>query len=293
MQPHGILRSVINPPNPASQHGEIPDAGSAYNALGELYDEWVHSVVDDIPFYLRIADDARPAGDTSSPQPDQRRHRARVLELGAGSGRVTRPLLAAGHHVTAVDVAEDQLMRLETRAREAAVSTFLTTVHADMRTVLTDTPDGAYDAIIAPFRCLLHVAHDAPVIFTEARRALRPGGIFAFDVFHPPRGSEGALVATWQLRRRVMLQDGEWSIRERATADPSGEELRLYVRCDGPAGTRREAVMQLQTPSPHWWRDALETAGFAVLGVHAWFDGEPFDITASDSVWIATSAHEE
>ncbi|WP_262062646.1 class I SAM-dependent methyltransferase [Streptomyces sp. STR69] len=37
---------------------------------------------------------------------------ARILDLGAGAGRLTHPLAAAGHHVTAVDESAEMLSRI-------------------------------------------------------------------------------------------------------------------------------------------------------------------------------------
>lgn len=247
---------------------------AAYDDLGDLYDEWVQSVVEDIPFYTHVARMSAPDGT------------ARILELGSGSGRVTLPLLARGHHVTAVDVAGIQLERLQARAAHDQLDMRLRTMHADLRDALTQLCDTGFDAVIAPFRCLLHVADDAEAIFRDSVHALRPGGLIAFDVFHPPPGTEAALAASWQLRRRVDMPDGAWSIWERAAADAAHQSLRLDVRCDGPHGTTRSSSMTLHTPPPYHWRDALEAAGVSIMSAWSWFDGEPFDLSAPDSVWL-------
>ncbi len=63
--------------------------------LPELYDEQYPSYRDDLGFYLRLAED----------------HGGPLLELGAGTGRVTRALAKAGHEVVAVELSEAMLER--------------------------------------------------------------------------------------------------------------------------------------------------------------------------------------
>ena len=275
------LRSAhIHPHAHAPDGLDAPDAletGAAYDVLGSLYDAWVQSVVEDIPFYCRVVTDSGES--------------ARVLELGAGSGRITLPLLARGHHVTAVDVAGVQLDLLQSVATRNGTDSRLRVEHADLRDALAGHADSEFDAIIAPFRCLLHVAHDAESIMVDAARVLRPGGVLAFDVFHPPPGTESSLAASWQLRRRVDMPDGAWSIWERASADASQDALRLDVRCDGPGGVSRISSMTLHTPPPHHWRDAVEAAGLHLVSAWSWFDGAPFELSAPDSVWLARRPH--
>ncbi len=55
--------------------------------------------------------------------------RAGVLELGCGTGRITRGLLALGHTVTGVDFSTDMLARMPAEAR---------TVHSDIALLRVD-----------------------------------------------------------------------------------------------------------------------------------------------------------
>ena len=59
-----------------------------YDSLAELYDLQYAHYRDDLSFYTRLADDY------GSP----------VLEIGAGSARVSTALARAGHRVTAVEL---------------------------------------------------------------------------------------------------------------------------------------------------------------------------------------------
>ncbi|MBC7643968.1 MAG: class I SAM-dependent methyltransferase [Thermoleophilia bacterium] len=283
-------RQPTPPSRPAASASA--DVVDPYDALGDLYDEWVVSVTEDIPFYLALADRSVvtvAASDLNA---------ARIVELGAGSGRVTNPLLARAHEVWAVDIAAGQLARAAASAADQGYAAQLHTVVADMR-ALDHTPASttfaplasSIDLVIAPFRALLHVAPDATKVFTAVCALLRPDGMVAFDVFHPTPAVMDGIDGVWQLRRRLDRDGGErWAIWERATLSADGEELILDVRCDRqdlPTEPSRSASMLLHVPPPHHWSDAIAAAGLELVSVSGWFDESPFEPGMTDSVWIA------
>lgn len=111
----------------------------------------------------------------------------KIVELGAGTGRISVPLALDGHHVTAVDRMERMLAHLR-RKRETvapAVAARLVPVLGDITAL--PLPDAAADLVIAPFNVLMHLYgwHDLLRCFREAARVLVPGGTFAFDVLLP------------------------------------------------------------------------------------------------------------
>jgi SAM-dependent methyltransferase len=107
--------------------------------------------------YLQRALDLVPAG-------------ARVLELGCGAGVPMTAALAAGRHVTGVDISATQV---ELARRNVPMATFF---HADM-TALAFEPE-AFDAVVA-FYSLTHVPRDdVPALLARIRDWLRPGGTF-------------------------------------------------------------------------------------------------------------------
>jgi ubiquinone/menaquinone biosynthesis C-methylase UbiE len=92
----------------------------------------------------------------------------RVLELGCGTGLMTRLLLDRGAQVTAVDRSTPMLERARKRAPEA------TYVQHD---VPTFRPDAVYDRVILSY--ILHELErpDRAVTLVMARDALAPGGL--------------------------------------------------------------------------------------------------------------------
>lgn len=102
-----------------------------------------------------------------------------VLELGAGSGHLTRYLLAAGHRVIATDASPAMLDLL----REAAAGDAAERLEVRQLTMPHD-PMPAADAVVAVGHPLsyLDTESDLRAAVTDAADALRPGGVLAFDV---------------------------------------------------------------------------------------------------------------
>ncbi|PZG05058.1 class I SAM-dependent methyltransferase, partial [Micromonospora craterilacus] len=93
---------------------------------------------------------------------------ARLVDLAAGTGIVTRGLLALGHRVTAVE--PDPGMRAQLAATTTGVPALAGTAEA------MPLPDGYADAVLAG---QAYHWFDRPAAHAEIARVLRPGGVFA------------------------------------------------------------------------------------------------------------------
>lgn len=111
---------------------------------------------------------------------EQVRGSGNALDLGAGAGRDSLALAAAGYNVTSVDLSARGLERINERAQEAGCAAQITTCLSDVRNVVLE-PD-SYDAIVAT-TVLDHIASDeAKALWSRITRALKPGGFLYCQV---------------------------------------------------------------------------------------------------------------
>jgi ubiquinone/menaquinone biosynthesis C-methylase UbiE len=137
-----------------------------------LYDHEYADRRDDVCWYRTFAAGHLGPGD-------------RIVELGAGTGRITVPLAEDGYCVTAIERKPDMLEGLRRRIADPSWTGRIEPVLADMREL--PLPDRSVRMVIAPFNALMHLYtwHDLLRCFEEAHRVLVPSGLFAFDVQLP------------------------------------------------------------------------------------------------------------
>jgi SAM-dependent methyltransferase len=148
------------------------DAGSReHYADAALYDYEYRRRRADVSFYRELA---------------RRRGADRILELGAGTGRVTVPLARDGRQVVAVDRSPEMLARLTARvARLApAAAARITPVLGDLRGFAVD---GRFPLVIAAFNVFEHLYTRGEIhaCLQQIAAHLEPGGALAFDVQLP------------------------------------------------------------------------------------------------------------
>jgi SAM-dependent methyltransferase len=118
----------------------------------------------DIPLWLELADDAA----TLAPGEP-------VLDLGAGTGRVSLTLARAGRPMIALDIDADLLAALDARAEGLPVRT----IQADARAF--ELPESSLGLCIAPMQTIqLLGGRDGRLdLMRRVRAHLRPGGVLA------------------------------------------------------------------------------------------------------------------
>ena len=117
-----------------------------------------------------------------------------VLEIAAGTGVVTRALTAALPERTAI-VATDLNQAMLDEA--AAIGTKRPVAWRQADAMQLPFADGSFDAVVCQFGVMFFPERSRA--YSEARRVLRPGGVFLFDVWDRIEENEFADVVTGAL----------------------------------------------------------------------------------------------
>ncbi len=123
------------------------------------------------------------------------RRLSRVLEVAAGTGVVTRSMVSALPETVSI-VATDLNQAMLDRA--AAVGTRRPVEWRQADAMQLPFPDGAFDAVVCQFGVMFFP--EKPKAFSEARRVLKPGGVFLFNVWDRIEENEFADTVTSALQ---------------------------------------------------------------------------------------------
>jgi SAM-dependent methyltransferase len=210
-----------------------------------------------------------------------------VLELGAGTGRITVELARAGVDVLALDSNRDMLGRLAVKLQslDPAMRSHVTTLVADMQSFAVDR---TFAQVIAPFRVFLHnlTEQAQAACIAGVFEHLQPGGSFALNVIHPSvtvmAQHVGHLRGVWRFNGEWSLDDGGFLLRSEANTYDTVRKLvhsrHRYERFDS-AGTLTSVFLQrleLAYLYPNDLTRLLDNAGFRDIRISGGFDGRPF-----------------
>lgn len=211
-----------------------------------------------------------------------------VLELGAGTGRVTVPIAHTGVRVTALDRDTGMLARLRDKLDTLPddVRTRVSIQQGDMRSfALGET----FALVIIPFRAFLHnvTLDDRLTTLKHAHDHLRSGGELAFNVFHPSleymSAHAGSRAGTWRWSGTNELPDGRFVLYSDATRyDTVHQRVHSLIRTEefNTAGHLVDTqIMRLELAYlyPADIRQLLDRSGFDLIRISGDFTGRPFE----------------
>ena len=269
----------MSPRIPAELIADLIDAGSReHYSDAALYDYEYRRRRADLAWYRELARKRLAVG-------------GRILELGAGSGRITIPLARAGYEVVAVDSSKPMLDKL--RARVAAlpksVSSRITVADGDLRSFDVGK---RFPLVIAVFNVVEHLytRPEVDACFKRVVEHLEPGGAFAFDVQMPDlawlirdpwkRWAKTRFTDPTTKRAMYYSTNHEW--------DPVGQIalIRLYYEpVDGKGPTKIVKLSQRKF-FPAELEGLVAHAGLRVVERYGDFAWRPLDGSAESQVLI-------
>lgn len=211
-----------------------------------------------------------------------------VLELGAGSGRVTQALAERGFTVTGVDLSSAMLARAEARrkALPPEVGGRIELRRGDMTALdLKRT----FDLVICPFFTLAHVPAGTAWknAFATAARHLTGGGLAAFHLprleimrnLPPPNPKAPVFDRPLPDGRRLVL-----FVAERSFRDPPAklDQVIEYVVVDAAGRVVQRSPERLT----YWMADPEPLAAAAGLTL----DRAPYDLGGAGDIWVFRKA---
>jgi SAM-dependent methyltransferase len=180
------------------------DATTYGRAFADVYDEWYEGVTD-----------VEAAVSTLTELALDGCERARVLELGIGTGRIAVPLANDERlTVVGVDTSEPMLDLLSIRDRDGRVEAHL----ADM---IDGLPDGPFDLVLVAYNTLFNLTGDGERrrCFEQVAARLRPGGRFVVEAFvpdEPARDGDDVSIRTMTADRVVLSISRQDATRQTA-----------------------------------------------------------------------------
>lgn len=241
-----------------------------------LYDHIV-DVTLDVPFFVEEA--RRTDGD--------------VLELMAGTGRVSLPLAEAGIRLTCVDNAPE--MRDALRAKLQARGLVETTAVRLMDVRALDL-GRQFPLIFIPFNAFaeLRTADDQRATLAGIRAHLAPGGRFICTL-HNPVVRRQRIDGQLRLWRSATLPDGGrvilWGAEQLDPASGIVEALEVFEEFapDGSQIARRLFPLRFALLEPDVFEAQAAEAGFTITTRYGGYDRAPFDPARSPfAIWTLT-----
>ena len=146
-----------------------------------------------------------------------------MLELAAGTGVVTRHLavrLPAGVSIVATDLNQPMI------DRAARVGTARPVVWRQADAMQLPFDDASFDALVCQFGVMFFP--DKVRAFAEARRVLRPGGVFLFNVWDRVEENDFAVAVTDALAQ--MFPDNPPRFMAQAAGRREAARIRGHAR---------------------------------------------------------------
>ena len=234
-----------------------------YDSVAEIYDLYVTADYD-VPFFLS----------------EVREVKGPILELMAGTGRLSLPLIAAGAALTCVDSSQGMLDVLSRKLAERGL-------HADVRCLdvcRLDLPP-RFELAILPFQAFMEITReeDQRAALVSIYESLAPGGRFICTLHNPAirrMQADGVL----RLVGRFPVEEGTLVVSGfEQGGRPVVTRLQFFelFGADGRLLWKRLLPMEFAFVERDAFEEMARSAGFRVTDLYGSYDRSPFDPTTS------------
>jgi SAM-dependent methyltransferase len=218
-----------------------------------------------------------------------------VLELGAGTGRVSRALASAGFEVVGVDASEAMIDEAERKRAKMSRRD-----RDRLSFVLGDLFEARigrrFPLVISPFNVFMHVydRRELGLALETVRSHLAPGGHFVFDVLVPDSAALARNPERLYRSHDVKLppEGALHRYRERFEYDPVTQVQTVTMYFE-PVDTSRPPVTQTLTHR-QWFPAELEAAmhyeGLDVVERYGDFERGPLDELSESQILVTRLA---
>jgi SAM-dependent methyltransferase len=241
------------------------DKNIDWDSIAIYYDAYVRADLDRAYFLRHAAQSGDP-----------------VLELMCGTGRITLPLVEAGHRVTGVDSSRGLLDRF--RAKLAARGLEAELIESDVRSLALGR---RFALVYVGFHSFAEILgpEDRLAALSAIRGHVASGGRFVLTLHNPPvraanAHSEWRVMGTFPLEsgRRVEVSS-RWDV-DHDRARVSG--IQRYRELEGEHIAKElEVPITFDLVSPSEVHDHARRVGLRVVDVRGTYDGAPFDASSS------------
>jgi SAM-dependent methyltransferase len=190
----------------------------------------------------------------------------RIVDLGCGTGLLTRRLATAGRSVTGIDPSPTML----DWARRQPGSGNVTWIEGDATTI---PPTGDVDLVLCTGNAIMHLDRDAlRTALERSHEALRPGGVLSFEARNPGarEWDQWTREASYGERHTHAGPLTEWV----EVTDATGGRVTFDAHNVFPDGDDRVYTSVLYFRNAETLRGALQDAGFIDVEIRGGWSGE-------------------
>jgi ubiquinone/menaquinone biosynthesis C-methylase UbiE len=235
----------------------MPNYEHKYDVVASIYDQYVNSNFD-IDFWIKEC-----------------KKEKEVLELAAGTGRITVPLAKAGIRVTALDISPKLLGQLKKKVREGRLEVKI--IKADMRNFKLGAK---YSLVILPFHSIQELLRPADqfATFKQVANHLQAGGRFIVPIRNPI----GLLASSGRMRLSGKFVDKNSGHRvlfysKRTIKGPISTNEQVYKEYDGKKEiSEHKFINRSYVFEKDEFEGIIKKSGFRIRHIWGGYDYRPF-----------------